>query len=65
MAVATTTARPLPQPGRVQFVARARLDEDGEWTELLAIASREELADPSHPLSASFARASEVLRIAG
>ena len=56
---------PLPQPGRVQFVARARLDEDGEWTELLAIASREELADPSHPLSASFARASEVLRIAG
>jgi hypothetical protein len=56
---------PLPQPGRVQFVARARLDEDGRWTELLAIASREELADPSHPLWASFARANEVLRIAG
>ncbi len=55
----------LPQPGRVQFVARARLDEDGGWTELLAIASREELADPSHPLSEAFARASEVLSIAG
>lgn len=55
----------LPQPGRVQFVARARLDEDGEWTELLAMASREDLADASHPLSASFARANEVLRIAG
>lgn len=55
----------LPQPGRVQFVARARVDADGEWTELLAIAGREELVDPSHPLSASFAMVNEVLRIAG
>lgn len=55
----------LPQPGRVQFVAHARLDEDGEWTELLAIATRAGLADGSHPLSAAFDRANEVLRIAG
>jgi hypothetical protein len=56
---------PLPQPGRVQFVARARLGQDSEWTELLAIASRAALADGSHPLSAAFDRANEVLRIAG
>ena len=55
----------LPQPGRVQFVARARLRQDGEWTELLAIATRAELADGSHLLSASFDRANEVFRIAG
>jgi hypothetical protein len=56
---------PLPQPGLVQFVARARLGKDGEWTELLATASRVALADGSHPLSAAFDRATEVLRIAG
>jgi len=55
----------LPQPGRVQFVARARSRDDGIWTELLAVASQAGLADSSHPLAASFARASEVLRIAG
>jgi len=54
----------LPQPGRIQFVARARLGPDGERTELLAIASRAALADASHPLSAAFARANDVLRIA-
>lgn len=56
---------PLPQPGRVQFVTHARFDDDGEWIELLAIASRDELADASHPLSTSFARANEMLRMAG
>lgn len=55
----------LPQPGRVQFVAHARLGADGEWTELSAIATRAGLADGSHPLSAAFDRANEVLRIAG
>ena len=55
----------LPQPGRVQFVAHARLGEDGECTELLAIATRAGLADGLHPLSAAFDRANEVLRIAG
>ncbi len=54
----------LPQPGRVQFVARARLGGEGEWTELLAIATRAALADGSHPLSVAFDRANEVLRIA-
>jgi hypothetical protein len=49
----------------VQFVARARLGPDGAWTELLAIATRAGLADRSHPLSAAFDRANEVLRIAG
>ena len=34
---------PLPQPGRVQFVAHARLRDDGVWTELVAIATRAEL----------------------
>ena len=55
----------LPQPGRVQFVARARLREHGEWTELSASATRAALEDGRHPLSAAFDRASEVLRIAG
>jgi hypothetical protein len=55
----------LPQPGRVQFVAHARLGEDGKWTELLATATRARLADGSHPLSAAFDRASEILRLAG
>jgi hypothetical protein len=55
----------LPQPGRVQFVARARLDENSEWSQLLAVASREALAGGLHPLSAAFDRANEVLRIAG
>jgi hypothetical protein len=55
----------LPQPGRVQFVAHARLREDGECMELLAIATRAGLADGLHPLSAAFDRANEVLRIAG
>ena len=55
----------LPQPGRVQFVTHARLRENGEWTELSAIATRAELADRSHPLSAAFDRANEILRIAG
>ena len=55
----------LPQPGRVQFMARARPERDGEWTQLVAIASRAALANDSHPLSAAFARAHEVLRIAG
>jgi hypothetical protein len=54
----------LPQPGRVQFVARARLGGDGEWTELLAITSRAALAGGSHPLSAAFDRTNDVLRIA-
>ena len=54
----------LPQPGRVQFVARARLGGDGKWTELLAVTSRAALADGSHPLSAAFDRANDVLRIA-
>jgi hypothetical protein len=54
----------LPQPGRVQFVVRARLGKDGEWTELLATASRAALADRTHPLSAAFDRATEVLRLA-
>ena len=55
----------LPQPGRVQFVVHARLGEESESTELLAIAPRAGLADGSHPLSAAFDRANEVLRIAG
>ncbi len=55
----------LPQPGRVQFVARARLGENAEWSQLLAVASRQALADGSHPLSAAFDRANELLRIAG
>ena len=38
---------------------------EGEWTQVFAIASRAELADGSHPLSAAFARANDVLRIAG
>jgi hypothetical protein len=49
----------------VQFVAHARLREDGECMELLAIATRAGLADGLHPLSAAFDRANEVLRIAG
>jgi hypothetical protein len=56
---------PLPQPGRVQFVTRARPSEHGEWTELRAVVNRETLEEGSHPLSATFARANEVLRIAG
>jgi len=56
---------PLPQPGRVQFVAHVRHGEDGEYMELFATASREEFADGSHPLSAAFERANELLRIAG
>jgi len=56
---------PPPQPGRVQFVARARAGKDGEWAELVAIASGAALADGSDPLSAAFARANEVLRLAG
>jgi hypothetical protein len=55
----------LPQPGRVQFVARARLGEGGEYRELQAIAGRPALADGSHPLSAAFDRANDVLRLAG
>ena len=55
----------LPQPGRVHFVAHARLGEEGETTELLATAPRTGLADGSLPLSAAFDRANEVLRIAG
>jgi hypothetical protein len=55
----------LPQPGCVQFMARVRLGGAGEWTKLLTVASREALADGSHPLSAAFDRANEVLRIAG
>jgi hypothetical protein len=55
----------LPQPGRVQFVAHARLGVDGEWAELLAMAARAALADGSHPLAAAFDRANELLRIAG
>ncbi|HEX7491985.1 MAG TPA: hypothetical protein VF337_09820 [Candidatus Limnocylindrales bacterium] len=55
----------LPQPGRVQFMARARLGGSGEWTRLLAITSREALAGGRHPLSAAFDQANEVLRIAG
>ena len=55
----------LPQPGLVQFVAHARPGEEGEWTQLLAIATRAELAEGSHPLSPGFDRANEVLRLAG
>jgi hypothetical protein len=55
----------LPQPGRVQFMARARFGGDGEWTQLLATTTREALAGGSDPLSAAFDRANEVLRIAG
>lgn len=54
----------LPQPGRVQFVARARLGGNVEWSELVAVASRQALADDRHPLSAAFDRANEILRIA-
>jgi hypothetical protein len=55
---------PLPQPGRVQFVVRARLGEEAEWTELVAVAGLSALEDRSSPLSAAFDRANEVLRIA-
>ena len=41
------------------------LDENSEWSQLLAVASREALAGGLHPLSAAFDRANEVLRIAG
>jgi hypothetical protein len=53
-----------PQPGRVQFVTRARFGGEGEWTELVAIATRTALAEGRHPLSAAFARANEVLKLA-
>ena len=56
---------PLPQPGRVQFVAHARLGGESEYAELFATASREGLVDGSNTLSAAFDRASELLRIAG
>ncbi len=55
---------PLPQPGRAQFVIRARRDGAADWTELAATASVAELADPRHPLAPAFTRATEVLRIA-
>jgi hypothetical protein len=55
---------PLPQPGRVQFIVHAKLRDDGVWTELAAIVTRAELEDGSHPLSAAFDRANEVLRLA-
>jgi hypothetical protein len=54
----------LPQPGRVQFVARARLGENAEWSQLVAVASRQALADGLHPLSAAFDRANVIIRIA-
>jgi hypothetical protein len=54
----------LPQPGRVQFVVRGRLGKETEWTELLSIATRAELDEGAHPLSAAFDRAKEVLRLA-
>jgi hypothetical protein len=54
-----------PQPGRVQFVVRARLGKETEWAELLAIASRAELEQGGYPLSAAFSRAYEILRLAG
>ena len=55
----------LPQPGRVQFVARAKPYGVGEWMQLVAITSQAALIDGSHPLSVAFERANEVLRIAG
>jgi hypothetical protein len=54
-----------PQPGRVQFVARARFGQEQEWTELVAIATRTALAEGTHPLSAAFARANDLLALAG
>jgi hypothetical protein len=56
---------PPPQPGRVQFVVRARLGKETEWKELFSIASRAELEHGPHPLSAAFGRATEILRLAG
>ena len=53
----------LPQPGLVQFVVRVRLIDGGEWKPLFAIATREALADGSHPLSAAFAHANQILEI--
>ena len=55
----------LPQPGRVQFVIRARPDGVGEWMQLVAITSQAAQIDATHPLSVAFERANEVLRIAG
>jgi hypothetical protein len=54
-----------PQPGHVQFVIQARFEADGEWIEAIATASRGALAGGGHPLSAAFACATEILRIAG
>jgi hypothetical protein len=54
----------LPQPGHVQFVVHARLAVHGEWTALAAMVTRAELASGSHPLSAAFDRANELLRLA-
>ena len=56
---------PLPQPGHVHFVAHARLGDDTEWSELLARAGEAELSTGKHPLSAAYARAKEILGLAG
>jgi hypothetical protein len=56
---------PLPPPGLVQFVVRVRLTDGGEWKPLRAVASREALASGSHPLSAAFAYANQILESSG